>query len=118
MKKNTLTSMVTAVALIAAIQFTSCKGKQSSTTTGADSVTSVVDTTAAETQPVTIAPDAELQQKVTDATKDFPGVTATVKEGEITLTGNITRNKLEPLMMSLNTLHPKKINNNLTINKQ
>jgi hypothetical protein len=54
---------------------------------------------------------------ITDAVKDFPGVTATVDQGVITLTGNITRDKLPKLMMSVNALHPKKVNNNLTINK-
>ena len=50
-----------------------------------------------------------------DAVKDFPGVTANVNNGEVTLTGNITRDKLPKLMQSVNAMHPKKVNNNLTI---
>ena len=63
----------------------------------------------------TVNPDAALMQGVTDATKDFPGVTAAVDNGEITLTGNIKRADLKRLMQSLNSLKPKKINNQLTI---
>lgn len=62
-----------------------------------------------------ISPDKALETGVIDATKDFPGVTATVHEGEITLTGSIKRSELTTLMQSLNTLKPKKINNQLTI---
>jgi len=65
--------------------------------------------------PVVISPDSALTQGVTDATKDFPTVTATVQDGEITLTGNIKRADLQKLMQTLNTLKPKKINNKLTI---
>ena len=67
--------------------------------------------------PVEISPDAELTTNVTDATKDFPGVIATVENGEITLTGDIMRDRLPALMQSLNALHPKKINNNLNVKK-
>jgi hyperosmotically inducible periplasmic protein len=66
-------------------------------------------------EPVVIAADDPLTKGVTDATKDFPGVTASVKDGVITLTGEIKRSNLQKLMMSLNTLKPKKIENQLTI---
>ncbi len=65
--------------------------------------------------PVQIAPDTALQSGVRDATKDFPGVKADVNNGEITLTGEIELSRLANLMMSLNSLKPKKINNQLTI---
>jgi len=61
------------------------------------------------------APDSTLNQGVADATKDFPTVTATVNNGEITLTGSIKRSDLTKLMQTLNSLHPTKINNQLTI---
>lgn len=61
------------------------------------------------------AADSLLTQGVTDATKDFPTVTATVNNGEITLTGAIKRSDLTKLMQTLNSLHPTKINNQLTI---
>lgn len=65
--------------------------------------------------PVVINADSTLIKSVADATKDFPGVKADVTDGVITLTGDITRDKLRTLMMSLNTLKPKKIDNKLTI---
>lgn len=66
------------------------------------------------TAPVVTADDP-LIKAVTDAIKDFPAVKAEVKEGVITLTGEIKRASLPKLMMTLNTLKPKKIENKLTI---
>jgi predicted methyltransferase len=66
---------------------------------------------------VVISADDSLKRMIPDATKDFPGVTASVDQGVITLTGTIDRDRLPKLMMAINALHPKKINNNLTINK-
>ncbi len=65
--------------------------------------------------PVVIAADDPLSKGVTDATKDYPGVKASVQDGVITLTGEIKKADLKKLMMSLNTLKPKKIDNKLTI---
>lgn len=68
-----------------------------------------------QTAPVEINADTTLVQSVKDATKDFPTVTASVNDGVITLTGSIKRSNLQTLMQSLNTLKPKKIDNQLTI---
>ncbi|HWK02609.1 MAG TPA: BON domain-containing protein [Puia sp.] len=65
--------------------------------------------------PVVIAADDPLTKDVADAIKDYPGVSATVKDGEVTLNGDIKRASLQKLMMSLHTLKPKRINNQLTI---
>jgi len=65
--------------------------------------------------PVDIAADDPLTKSVNDALKDYPGVTGTVKDGVITLTGEIKRSSLQKLMQSLNTLKPKKIDNKLII---
>ena len=65
--------------------------------------------------PVVVAADDPLTKGVADATKDFPGVKADVKDGVITLTGDIKRSSLPTLMKGLNTLKPKKIENKLTI---
>lgn len=65
--------------------------------------------------PVEVSSDAALQTGLKDATKDYPGVTATVANGEVTLTGTIERSKLPNLMQSVNSLNPKKVNNKLTI---
>jgi osmotically-inducible protein OsmY len=62
-----------------------------------------------------VTADNALMQGVTDATKDFPDVKATVSNGEITLTGTIKRADLQKLMQTLNSLKPGKINNQLTI---
>ncbi|PWT71939.1 MAG: transport-associated protein [Bacteroidetes bacterium] len=65
--------------------------------------------------PVAVSQDDVLSRGVADATKDFPGVKANVKDGVITLTGEIKRSSLPTLMKSLNALNPKKIQNQLTI---
>ena len=97
-----------------------CKSEAESTAKEIKGVKSVVNNLTV-TPPVmapaapTVSPDAALSQGVTDATKDFPTVKASVNDGEITLTGNIKRADLQKLMQSLNSLNPKKINNQLTI---
>ena len=65
--------------------------------------------------PVVISADEMLNKSVADAVKDYPGVKASVQDGVITLTGEIKRSSLQPLMKSLNGLKPKKIQNKLTI---
>jgi hypothetical protein len=93
---------------------TSCKGKQKDNTANTDTTTVTPAPTAAPA-PVEIAPDDALTTGVKDATKDYPTVKTTVNDGEITLTGEIQRSKLQGLMQSLQSLRPKKINNQLTI---
>ncbi|GEO08228.1 BON domain-containing protein [Segetibacter aerophilus] len=93
---------------------TSCKGKKD------NHATTDVDTTAttpiqSAPAPVEISADDALTTGAKDATKDYPGVNATVNNGEITLTGEIQRSRLQNLMQSLQSLRPKKINNQLTI---
>lgn len=65
--------------------------------------------------PVEIAADDPLSKGVTDAIKDYSGVKADVKDGVITLTGEIKRSELQKLMQTLHTLKPKRIDNKLTI---
>jgi osmotically-inducible protein OsmY len=69
----------------------------------------------AQSAPVTIAQDETLTGNVNDAIKDYPGVKATVKDGVVTLIGVVKRSNLQKLMMSLQSLKPKKIDNQLTI---
>lgn len=64
---------------------------------------------------VVSAVDSVLIKRVTDATKDFPSVTGKVADGVITLTGEIKKASLPKLMMTLNSLKPKKVENKLTI---
>ena len=65
--------------------------------------------------PVVINPDDQLSKSVADVAKDFSGVSTSVANGVVTLTGNIKRSELPRLMKALNTLKPKKIENKLTI---
>ncbi len=58
---------------------------------------------------VVVTADDPLVKGVTDATKDFPGVTATVKDGVITVTGEITAAHWKKLKMALDGLKPKKV---------
>lgn len=65
--------------------------------------------------PVVINPDDSLKTAVTDAVKDFASVKADVADGVISLTGEIKKADLQKLMMSLNSLKPKKIDNKLVV---
>lgn len=66
--------------------------------------------------PVEIATPSALEAGVRDATKDFPGVTATVDAmGVVTLTGTIDKVKRTMLMQAISSLKPKRIENKLTI---
>jgi hyperosmotically inducible periplasmic protein len=81
-------------------------------------VKSVQDNTTLPAPPaaaVEITADDPLMSAVKDATIDFPTVTATVASGIITLTGELKKDQLSKLMMTLNSLKPKKIENKLTI---
>jgi len=64
---------------------------------------------------VEVTPDDPLTKGLTDATKDFPTVQATVTQGVVTLTGDLKRSELPALMKSINSLKPKKIENKLTL---
>ena len=85
------------------------------TTKDTKGVKSVVNNTTvapAFTAPV-ISADDPLMSAVADATKDHPTVTATVNDGVVTLTGTIEKSKMQGLMQTLNSLNPKKIDNQL-----
>lgn len=117
MKKSFLQLLFLASFALPAMQFVSCKDKKTTTdtTTTTTTTTDTSSMVAPTPAPVEISSDDALTTSVKDATKDYPGVNVAVNNGELTLTGNITRDKLPKLMMALNDLHPKKINNNLTI---
>ena len=99
---------------VAGTQLTACKSKKAAETpTPTEMIVPAPDTQS--TSPVVVAPDDKLTTGLKDATKDFPGVQASAANGEVTLTGNIKREKLTRLMQSVQSLHPKKVVNNLTI---
>src|SRR6476660_9463163 len=109
--------------LAAGLATSSCKSKEkndenNNTATSVDttSATTMDTSTAATIAPATSMDDS-LRTQLKDATKDYPDVTATVENGEVTLTGTISRDKLPKLMQAVHALNPKKVNNNLTIKK-
>src|SRR6476646_3246354 len=101
--------LVVGLMLSTSAYITSCKGKTKDAGSTTDTTTTIAP--APTPAPVEITADDSLTTGVKDATKDYPGVNATVTGGEITLTGEIKRSRLPNLMQSLNSLKPKKINN-------
>lgn len=79
-------------------------------TTGVKSVVNNMTVVAASEPTVTISTDGALVQGVNDVIKDFPGVTATVRDGEIIVDGKLAADRWKRLKMSLDALNPKKVN--------
>ena len=88
-----------------------CKGKKDDKSP--DQTTTTTTTTTPTTTPVEISGDEALRKGVADATKDYPGVNATVNDGVITLTGSIEKDRYMNLKQSLDALHPKQVVNNV-----
>ena len=65
--------------------------------------------------PVTINPDDQLRTSANNVLAAYPGVTADVRDGVITLRGNIKRDSLQNLMAKIQELRPKKVENQLVI---
>lgn len=103
----------------AALTVASCKGKEEKQTDSAinSEAPANMDTITTTTMPAPAPGESRVSEaQLKDATKDFPGVTATVNGGgEVTLTGTIKRDRLPMLMQSVQALQPTKVNNNLTI---
>lgn len=59
--------------------------------------------------PVVIAADDPLTAAVKDATKDIPGIAASVTDGVVKVTGTISPAKWKTLKMALDALNPKKV---------
>lgn len=59
--------------------------------------------------------DTVVQQKVTDAVKDFPSVNVEVVNGELTLTGNVSAAQARQIKMSVDALNAGKVNYNYTV---
>lgn len=80
---------------------------------GVNGVKSVVNnlTVAPAQAPVVITADDPLKISVDAAIKAYPGVKATVQNGVVTLTGEIKRADLQKMMIALNALKPKSIDN-------
>ena len=78
-------------------------------------VNAPVVTPAATNNAPIINSDSTLVGAIKDATKDFAGVKAAVKDGVVTLTGDIQRADLPKLLQYIAASKPKKIENKLTI---
>lgn len=113
MNRSNFKMLVIGLLFSTSIYVTSCKGKKKDTTSMAD--TTATTPIQSAPAPVEISADNALTTGAKDATKDYPGVKTTVNNGEITLTGEIQRSRLQGLMQSLQSLRPKKITNQLTI---
>jgi hypothetical protein len=112
MKQLSFKTLFFALALTAGVGMSSCKDKAKTDTTNID--TSQTQSTSPGAPE--IATDPALEKGVQDATKDYPGVTATVVNGEVILGGSIERDKWVKLKQSIDGLNPKKTNtDNLTI---
>lgn len=61
------------------------------------------------------AVDPMVQQKVTDAVKDFPSVKVEVVNGELTLTGNVSPAQARQIKMSVDAVKAGKVNYNYTV---
>ena len=67
--------------------------------------------------PVSINPDDVLKSSVDSSINaaGITGVTATIANGEVTLTGTIKKADLRKVMQAANEAKPKKVNNKLTL---
>jgi len=65
--------------------------------------------------PVVISPDNELRTSVNTVVSTYSGVQAEVKDGVVTLRGSIAKDRLQNLIMAIQELKPKKIENELVI---
>ncbi|EJF99937.1 BON domain-containing protein [Flavobacterium sp. F52] len=88
-------------------------------TKGVKSVINTCELARANQEPaaatVVINSDADLDKSVSKVVDAYDGVSATVVGGVVTLSGEIKKDKLQPLMQSIQELHPKKVDNQLTI---
>src|SRR6185436_765110 len=98
MKKTGLLKLLTMIMFATSVAFTACKNKSKDTTTNTDTQKVV------NPAPVEVSSDQTLNNGVNDATKDYPGVTPTVNNGEVTLTGTIDRDRLPTLIQTIQGL--------------
>lgn len=116
-----LTATVTdgVVTLAGECQDAACKSNCEQSVKSVEGVKSVINNIqiaqAEVAAPIDIAADEPLRASVNDAVKNYKDVQAEVKDGVVTLRGEIKRDNLQKLMMSLNALKPKKIENELVV---
>jgi osmotically-inducible protein OsmY len=120
MAANTMVSVDKGIATITGVcKDDACKTHCADLVKGIKGVKEVVNncSVAPPPPPVEIAADDPLTKSVADAVKDYQGVVATVKDGMITLTGEVSKDKLQKLMMALQALKPKKVDASALVKK-
>lgn len=110
------------VTLTGAVNSASAKSEAESIAKGVEGVKSVTNNLTVKAPVVNATPppvseDTKLKNDVTASLTKYgiTGVTATVANGEVTLTGDIPRAKLQDAMKAANEAHPKKVLNKMTI---
>lgn len=103
--KRTNWLLILLIAAFSTTVSTSCKNKKADTTQQDKTTNTAVE----------INPDATLRTSVDNVLKSYDGVSADVKDGVITLRGNIKQDDLQSLIMKVQELRPKKVENQLTI---
>lgn len=104
MKRNSLL-LILLIAAFSTNVTTSCKNKKADTSQQ-DKTTNT---------PVEINSDATLRTSVDNVLRSYDGVSADIKDGVVTLRGNIRQDDLQTLIMKVQELKPKKVENQLTI---
>ena len=104
MKRNSLL-LILLIAAFSTNVTTSCKNKKADTSQQ-DKNTNT---------PVEINSDATLRTSVDNVLRSYDGVSADIKDGVVTLRGNIRQDDLQTLIMKVQELKPKKVENQLTI---
>ena len=86
---------------------------------GVKGVKSVVDnaTVTPPPAPVVISADDSLRTNIATALADYKTLQADVKDGVVTLTGEVKRSDLPKVMQALSALNPKKIENKAKVTK-
>jgi osmotically-inducible protein OsmY len=93
-----------------------CKTSAEETARDVKGVKSVVNNIVVDIPaPVVINDDATIKTSVSPIVANYPGVTADVQNGTVTLRGSIKRDDLQKLMMSLQESNIKNVNNQLTV---
>ena len=93
-----------------------CSVQAENTAKGIKGVKSVVNNiTVGSNAPVVIANDASLKNSVDAVVAKYPGVTADISGGIVTLRGNIKRDDMQRLMPEIHATNPKKVENQLTV---
>lgn len=112
MKKYVIQLSMAAL-LFSGLSVQSCKNKNKDTNT--TNTTTNIDTTPTNTAPVAVNNDAALRTSANNIVQQYPGVTADVNDGVVTLRGSIKRDNLQKLMMEMNEIQARRIDNQLSI---